>query len=101
MKKVISVVLAGAMLATSVSVVAPALAEEAAAPTTSIQKSSVNAVYNQYLDVLQRYKKAQDNNFYRGQYDGPTLENMGLNSVLALGSWFFRTKTLLYLSRFS
>lgn len=62
MKKVISVVLAGAMLATSVSVVAPALAEEAAAPAASVQKSSVNAVYNQYLDVLQRYKKAQDNN---------------------------------------
>lgn len=50
------------MLATSVSVVAPALAEEAAAPAASVQKSSVNAVYNQYLDVLQRYKKAQDNN---------------------------------------
>ena len=62
MKKVISVVLAGAMLATPVSVVAPALAEEAAAPAASVQKSSVNAVYNQYLDVLQRYKKAQDNN---------------------------------------
>lgn len=62
MKKVISVVLAGAMLATSVSVVAPALAEEAVAPAASVQKSSVNAVYNQYLDVLQRYKKAQDNN---------------------------------------
>ena len=62
MKKVISVVLAGAMLATSVSVVAPALAEEAAALAASVQKSSVNAVYNQYLDVLQRYKKAQDNN---------------------------------------
>lgn len=86
MKKVISAVLAGAMLATSVGVTTPALAEETAAPTASVQKSSVNAVYNQYLDVLQRYKKAQDNNFYRGQYDGPTLENMGLNSVLAVGS---------------
>lgn len=85
MKKVISAVLAGAMLATSVGVATPAVAEEAAAPTTSVQKSSVNAVYNQYLDVLQRYKTAQDNNFYRGQYDGPTLENMGLNSVLAVG----------------
>lgn len=38
------------------------MAEEAAAPAASVQKSSVNAVYNQYLDVLQRYKKAQDNN---------------------------------------
>lgn len=86
MKKVISAVLAGAMLATSVGVATPALAEETTAPAASVQKSSVNAVYNQYLDVLQRYKTAQDNNFYRGQYDGPTLENMGLNSVLAVGS---------------
>ena len=86
MKKVISAVLAGAMLATSVGVAAPALAEETAAPAASVQKSSVNAVYNQYLDVLQRYKTAQDNNFYRGQYDGPTLENMGLNPNVFFGS---------------
>ena len=86
MKKVISAVLAGAMLATSVGVTTPALAEETAAPTASVQKSSVNAVYNQYLDVLQRYKTAQDNNFYRGQYDGPTLENMGLNPNVFFGS---------------
>lgn len=65
MKKVISVVLAGAMFATSIGVAAPALAEEAAAPVASVQKSSVNAVYNQYLDVLQRYKTAQDNGFYQ------------------------------------
>lgn len=86
MKKVISAVLAGAMFATSIGVTTPALAEETTAPTASVQKSSVNAVYNQYLDVLQRYKTAQDNNFYRGQYDGPTLENMGLNPNVFFGS---------------
>ena len=85
MKKVISAVLAGAMLAKSVGVATPALAEETAAPAASVQKSSINAVYNQYLDVLQRYKTAQDNNFYRGQFDGITLENMGLNPNVSAG----------------
>lgn len=81
MKKVISVVLAGAMLATSVSVVAPALAEEAAAPAASVQKSSVNAVYNQYLDVLQRYKKAQDNNL-----SPDTIRDLDINGNIVFSS---------------
>ena len=93
MKKVISAVLAGAMLATSVGVAAPALAEETAAPAASVQKSSVNAVYNQYLDVLQRYKKAQDNGFY--QYpntNNEALWQLDINNNLAASS----TKTVEY-----
>ena len=87
MKKVISAVLAGAMLATSVGVATPALAEETAAPAASVQKSSVNAVYNQYLDVLQRYKKAQDNGFY--QYpntNNEALWQLDINNNLAASS---------------
>lgn len=93
MKKVISAVLAGAMLATSVGVATPALAEETAAPAASVQKSSVNAVYNQYLDVLQRYKKAQDNGFY--QYpntNNEALWQLDINNNLAASS----TKTVEY-----
>ena len=93
MRKVISAVLAGAMLATSVGVAAPALAEEAAAPAASVQKSSVNAVYNQYLDVLQRYKTAQDNGFY--QYpntNNEALWQLDINNNLAASS----TKTVEY-----
>lgn len=87
MKKVISAVLAGAMLATSVGVATPALAEETAAPAASVQKSSINAVYNQYLDVLQRYKTAQDNGFY--QYpntNNEALWQLDINNVLAASS---------------
>ena len=81
MKKVISAVLAGAMLATSVGVATPALAEETAAPAASVQKSSVNSVYNQYLDVLQRYKKAQDKNF-----SADAIRDYDVNGNLSLSS---------------
>lgn len=85
MKKVISVVLAGAMFATSIGVAAPALAEEAAAPVASVQKSSVSDVYSQFLDVLQKYKTALDNGFYKGQANsGEILRSLGLNDIFAI-----------------
>ena len=87
MKKAMSAVLACAVFAGPFGVAQAAIAQETPkAPITSVQKSSVNDVYNQYLNVLQRYKLAQDNNFYRGQYHAIDLENIGLNPNLSMSN---------------
>lgn len=80
MKKVISAVLAGVVFATSLGLSQPVFAQEAITPTASVQTSNINEVYTQYLNILQRYKFAQDNEFYRDQYNfGDALRALDVN----------------------
>lgn len=59
--------------------------DTAITPTASVQQSNVNVVYNQYLDILQRYKIAQDNGFYQYPYPngGSLLQQLDVNPILA------------------
>ena len=83
MKKAMSAVLAGAVFATSFGITQPVFAQDTAkTPTVSVQQSNVNAVYNQYLDILQRYKLVQDKGF-----PGPDMINLGLNGILTMSSY--------------
>ena len=83
MKKVISIVLTGAIFASSLGITQPVIAQDTAiTPTASVQQSNVNAVYNQYLDILQRYKLVQDKGF-----PGPDMINLGLNGILTMSSY--------------
>lgn len=84
MKK--KIIAASMIAALSVTSVTPALAQETTiTPTASVQKSNVNDVYTQYLDILQRYKIAQDNGFYQYPYPngGSLLQQLDVNPILA------------------
>lgn len=86
MKKFIATILFGVILASSIFSAMPVQAEEATATEIGNARSKgVQSVYNQYLDVLQRYKLAQDNNFYKYPISNGVnaLQRLDVNTNLA------------------
>lgn len=82
-KKLAALVLAAAMV-TSASIPAVAVQAEEAI-VADVHSAALQNVYDQYLNVLQRYKIAQDNGFYQYPYPNgrSLLQQLGVNPNLA------------------